>query len=80
MVQYFLTISDPSQPVPTIIPLGENQRLYPIAKHRLIFYEIHDIETNFIMLLIIVDFKVEPLVMSFCIDIVLKYQVIILYL
>lgn len=54
----------------------ENKGLNPVRKHWLIFNKINNIEPDFMMFFQTMNFEVEPLVMTFCVDIILKNQIV----
>lgn len=58
------------------ISLGEGQDFNAITEHWLVFDKVDDIDSNFIVLLCVVDLEVKPLVVAFCIDIILHDQIV----
>ena len=58
------------------ISLGKSKDLDPITKHRLIFNKIDNVQSDSIMFFSIAQFEIEPLIVTFSIDIVLHNQIV----
>lgn len=66
--------------MPAEISLWKHEWFYAIAEHRFVFNEIDNIEAYLVMLFCVVYFEVEPLVVPFRVYVILKYQIVRLYL
>ena len=75
-IVYFLTIPYPSYSMFIIIFFWKNKRLNSITKHWLIFGKVYNIGFDSVVRLSVVYFEVEPLSMSFRVDIILEDKVI----
>lgn len=64
---------------PTFIPIaqGKNARLHPIVEERIRLLHVDDIQFDAFIFGGILDVKVEPLGVSFCIEIILQNQIIL---
>lgn len=74
----FLAIAGPSEAMFAVVSLGEYERFNSVAEHGLVFNEVDDVEAYFIMLFCVVYFEVKPLVVSFCVDVILEDEVVCL--
>lgn len=75
IIANLLSIPDPRDSILAIL-LGVGKRFESIAKERLLFDKIDDIDPNLLILACVGDLEVKPLIVSSCIDVVLKDEVV----
>ena len=71
-----LSISDPPWSAFAKCLLGKSERLLSIIKETILLDKIDDVETDFEIFFYVAHLEEEPLIMSFCVDIVLQNQII----
>ena len=71
-IMHFHSFSDPSYIPFFISRFRENTRFHPILKQRVFLSEVHDIKFKSHIFRDIFNSKKKPLIISFCVDIILK--------
>lgn len=79
-VTNFLSISYPANTMFAVISLGEYQWFYAITKHGFVLDKINYIKPDSVVLFVVINLEIKPLVVAFCVRIILEYEIISLNL
>lgn len=80
MIVYFGSISDPSNISFLVLHHWKYSWFHSIIKEWVLFNQIDNVEFNISIFRYIFDTEKKPLIITFSIDIILKYQIILIEL